>query len=171
MHTSRRAGLLALCTSVVLLAACSADPDEASSGSPRATAPPTAPPGTYGTPLDTAAPDPTAVATDPAPTEEARGSAAVQITYYGWNPDSSVVELNGFVPSLVEDGGTCTLTLTQAGASATATREATPNVTNTACGELVVPGDELAPGTWSAVLSYESAGSEGASAPVEVQVP
>jgi hypothetical protein len=121
--------------------------------------------------LDTSAPDPTEVATDPTPTVEARGDAAVQITYYGWNPGSAVVELGGFVHSLVEDGGTCTLTLTQGAATATASREATPNVTSTACGELVVPGDQLAPGAWSAVLSYESADSQGASEPVEVQVP
>jgi hypothetical protein len=171
MLTSRRAGRLLLCSSVALLAACSSSPDEAADGSPVRTAPPTQAPGTYGTPLDTAAPDPTAVATDPAPTTAARGNATVQITYYGWNPDSGVVELAGFVPSLVEEGGSCTLTLTQAGTSATATREATPNVTNTACGELVVPGDELAAGTWRAVLSYESPRSTGASEPVEVLVP
>lgn len=75
------------------------------------------------------------------------------------------------MPFLVEEGGTCTLTLTQGGASATASREATPNVTSTACGELVVPGDQLAPGTWDAVLAYESERSAGSTEPVEVQVP
>lgn len=173
MLTSRRTGLLAACASVALLAACSSSTDEASSGSPLSTASP----GTYGTPLDPTAPDPTDVATDPAPsaaptpTDGARGEATVQITYYGWNPGSSVVEVGGFVPFLVEEGGTCTLTLTQGGASATATREATPNVTSTACGELVVPGDQLAPGTWSAVLGYESERSTGTTEAVEVQVP
>jgi hypothetical protein len=173
MHTSRRTGLLAVCASVALLAACSSSSDEASSGSPLSTAAP----GTYGTPLDPTAPDPTDVATDPAPsaaptpTDGARGEATVQITYYGWNPAGSVVEVGGFVPFLVEEGGTCTLTLTQGAASATATREATPNVTSTACGELVVPGDQLAPGTWSAVLAYESDRSTGSTEAVEVQVP
>ncbi|MGY1754898.1 hypothetical protein [Blastococcus sp. SYSU D01042] len=171
MHTSRRAGRLAVCASVALLAACSSSTDEASQASSLSTVPP----GTYGQPLDPSAPDPTDVAIDPAPsaapTTVARGDAAVQITYYGWNPGSSVVEINGFVPTLVEEGGTCTVTLTQAGASVTATREATPNVTNTACGELTVPGEQLGAGAWSAVLSYESDGSSGASAPVEVQVP
>lgn len=173
MHLSRRAGLPLACAAVALLAACSSDPDETVRSSPLSTAAP----GTYGTPLDTSAPDPTEFATDPAPTaaptpsEEARGDAVVQITYYGWNPGSSVVELAGFVPSLVETGGTCTLTLTQGTASATATREATSNVTSTSCGELVVPGDELAPGAWSAVLAYESADSAGTSAAVEVLVP
>lgn len=173
MLTSRRAGRLAICASLTLLAACSSSTDEASSGSPLSTAPP----GTYGTPLDPTAPDPTEVATDPAPstapapTDGARGDATVQITYYGWNPGSSVVEVGGFVPFLVEEGGTCTLTLTQGSASATVTREATPNVSNTACGELVVPGDQLAPGTWSAVLAYESDSSTGATEAVEVQVP
>ncbi|MBN1093852.1 hypothetical protein JKP75_15610 [Blastococcus sp. TML/M2B] len=173
MLSSRRAGTLAACASLALLAGCSSSTDEASSGSPLSTAPP----GTYGTPLDPSAPDPTEVATDPAPstvpapTGGARADATVQITYYGWNPDSSVVEVGGFVPFLVEEGGTCTLTLTQGGASATASREATPNVTSTACGELVVPGDQLAPGTWDAVLAYESERSAGSTEPVEVQVP
>lgn len=173
MLTSRRTGLLTLCASVALLAACSDSGDEAPSGSPLSTAPP----GTYGAPLDTTAPDPTGVATDPAPstapapTSAARGDAVVQITYYGWNPGSSVVEVGGFVPFLVEEGGTCTLTLTQDAATATATRAATPNVTSTACGELTVPGDQLAPGTWSAVLAYESDRSAGVTGAVEVQVP
>lgn len=173
MLTSRRAGRLAVCASVALLAACSSSTDEPSSASSLSTAPP----GTYGEPLDTSAPDPTDVATDaapsttPAPTSGARGEATVQITYFGWNPGSGVVEVGGFVPSVVEEGGSCTLTLTQGAANASASREATANVTSTACGELVVPGDQLAPGTWSAVLSYESDGSSGASEPVEVQVP
>jgi hypothetical protein len=175
MHTSRRAGRLALCASVALLAACSSAPDETSGGSPLATAPP----GTYGVPLDSTAPDPTEVATDPTPTAAptptgttgSRRDAVVQITYYGWNQDTSVLEVGGFVHSLVEEGGACTLTLTQGSERATATREATPNVTSTACGELVVPGDQLAPGAWNAVLTYESADSEGESQPVEVLVP
>ena len=174
MLTSRRAGRLAVCASVALLAACSsASTDEASDGSPLSTAAPC----TYGEPLAPSAPDPTDVATDaapstsPAPTSGARREATVQITYSGWNPGSSVVEIGGFVPQLVEEGGSCTLTLTQGAASASASREATPDVSTTACGELTVPGDQLAPGTWSAVLSYESDRSSGASEPVEVQIP
>jgi hypothetical protein len=174
MLTSRRAGRLAVCASVALLAACSSSStDEASDGSPLSTAAP----GTYGEPLDTSAPDPTDVATDPAPSTSAapssgaRGEATVRITYSGWNAGSGVVEVGGFVPQLVEAGGSCTLTLTQGAASATASREATPDVSTTACGELTVPGDQLAPGTWSAVLSYESDTASGASDPVEVQVP
>jgi hypothetical protein len=163
MHISRRAGHLALCTSVLVLAACTSASDE----SPLASASP----GVYGTALDDSAPEPTEVARDAPPTIGATDDATVQITYFGWNPDLSAVELGGFAASVVETDGTCTLTLTKDGATATSSSAATPNVGTTACGEQLVPGDQLSRGTWTAVLTYDSPTSHGESAPVEVEVP
>ena len=163
MHTSRRAAHLALCTSVLLLAGCSSTPDESTLAD--------ASPGVYGTPLDASAAEPTEVARDAAPTIEASDDAEVQITYFGWNDDMRAVEVGGFVASVIETDGTCSLTLAKGGDTATTSSAATPNVTTTACGAQVVPGDELSRGTWTAVLTYDSPTSHGESAPVEVEVP
>ena len=161
MHISRRAGCLALCTSALLLAGCTSTPDEPAASEP----------GVYGTPLDASKPEPTFVATDAPQTTAAGDDVTVQITYFGWNPDAAAVELGGFVASVVEADGTCTLTLTKGQDSQTTSTAATPNVSNTACGEQLLPGDRLSSGTWSAVLSYDSPTSHGVSEPVEVEVP
>lgn len=162
MHIGRRAGRLALCTSVLLLAGCSSDDEPALADTP---------PGEYGTPLDVSEPVPTDVARDPEPTVGPSDDATVQITYSGFNEDLEVVEVGGFVASVVEDDGTCTLTLTKGSRTVTTSSPATSNVTTTACGEQVLPRDQVSAGRWTAVLSYESPTSRGASAPVEVEVP
>jgi hypothetical protein len=142
-------------------------------------------------------PEPTEVATDPpAPTTqeptdvatESPGTAArddespddgspdagvipIVLTYSGFTTASMAVEVDGYVPGIVEDGGTCTLTLTHGSESLTASVPGTANVKHTACGGAAVPRERLSPGTWTAVLSYESAGSRGSSEPARVVVP
>ena len=163
------------------LAACSAGGDAAdgagaagaaaeTSASPVATAPPSS------VTVDT-----TEVATDP-PAEdggaaEEDGSASgrprsvpVTTTYAGVLAGGSSVEAGGYV-DVVELGGTCTLTLTRDDAVETATAEATPAATTTACGGLAIPLSDLASGTWEAVLGYESDRSAGEAPAVEVEVP
>ncbi len=161
MHISRRAGCLALCTTALLLTGCTSTPEEQAASEP----------GVYGTPLDPSKPEPTFVATDEPQPIQASDDATVQITYFGWNADARAVELAGFVASVVEEDGACTLTLTKGDASRTTSIAATPNVSNTACGEQLLPGDQLSSGTWTAVLSYDSSTSHGVSEPVEVEVP
>jgi len=117
-------------------------------------------------------PDPDAgapVATDE-PVEVTASSVPVTITYYGWNTASGQVQVGGFVGGVVEDGGTCTLTLTKGGTKVTGTSEAVADATTTSCGEVAVPGDEVPAGTWTAVLAYSSDGHSGTSEPVDVEV-
>ncbi|SDE27737.1 hypothetical protein SAMN05660485_00422 [Blastococcus fimeti] len=166
MHTSRRTGLLAVCASVALLAACSSSTDEASSGSPLSTAPP----GTYGTPLDETVAPPSAVATDEpvevGPTDDGR----VFVTYSGWSQDGAF-QVSAYLPGVVENDGTCTLTMTSESGEATASGPASPDATSTACGGLSIAGADLGPGAWSAVVSYESGSSRASSDPIEVEIP
>jgi hypothetical protein len=183
MRTTWRVTCLGLMVLGPLLTACGGDDDnatdEASATSTSAAAPST---GVYGEPTDPDAGEPTQVATDTpaAPTSTAAPSSAPssstarvapRLTYFGWNADIGAVEAGGLVPSIVESGGRCTLTLTQGGSTAGATSEAVDNVTSTSCSEMVVPGDRLSPGTWQAVLSYESDTAAGASEPVDIEVP
>ncbi|WP_448615672.1 hypothetical protein [Modestobacter sp. URMC 112] len=109
---------------------------------------------------------------DPAATDAGGGprSVAVTTTYAGVLAGGSSVEAGGYV-GVVEQGGTCTLTLTRDDTVRTASAEGTPDATTTACGGLAVPLSDLASGTWEAVLGYESDRSSGEAPAVEVEVP
>lgn len=118
------------------------------------------------------------VATDPTPSTvptagSSGGTARVQvvITYADANPDGGGIEVDGFVPGVVESNGRCTLRLTNGQRSAEVSGDAQPNASTTSCGALVVPADQVSAGTWGAVLSYASATSAGSSSLVDVVVP
>ena len=94
----------------------------------------------------------------------------VVVTYYGWNAGERRVQVGGYVTGVVEEGGTCTLTLTKDGATVTVEGAARPDAVTTACGQLTVSGARLSAGTWQAVLSYASDSATGAAAAVPVEV-
>lgn len=182
MRTNWRATCLGLMVLGPLLTACGSDDDGAKAAGAKdeaaatSSAAPTS--GVYGQPTDPDAGEPTELATDsPAATPSTSAPAASgvavspRLTYFGWNADISAVEAGGIVPAIVEAGGRCTLTLSQGGTEVDVSSEAIDNVTSTSCAEMVISGDQLAPGTWRAVLSYESATARGVSEAVEVQVP
>ena len=132
-----------------------------------------APPAVYGSDDVPTRPDPTDVATDPPAEASSAGSdVPVVVTYSGWQDTSAAVEVGAYVGGLVEDGGTCTLTLTKGGEEVATSTAGMADASSTSCGSgLTVPGVELASGTWSAVVSYESATSSGSSDDVAVEVP
>jgi hypothetical protein len=110
------------------------------------------------------------VATTSTPGGTAR-PVSVALGYADWDAANSVVEAAGFVTDVVEDGGTCTLTLTKGTATVTATRTGAADATTTNCGRLTVPGASVLPGAWQVSLTYRSATSFGTSAALTVQVP
>jgi hypothetical protein len=179
MHWSWRRVVLGavVASSVAATAACgSADgTTSAADDSPgsAATAAASTSPGVYGAPIDPTKPDPTDVATD-APvtvTPNADGGLPVVLTFADWNGTTEAVEVDGYLAGIVEDGGSCTLTLTQGGTTVTAEVPGTADAATTSCGGAAVPGRQLAPGTWTAVLGYRSGTTTGSSAPAEVTVP
>jgi hypothetical protein len=118
-------------------------------------------------------PEPTpgqAVATD-AKAPASGGVVNAVITQAGWGPSGTAVEVSGFVSGVVEDGGTCRVTLTRDGETVTAEHEGMADASTTVCGAIEVGDQEMTSGWWQAVLSYESATSAGASAPMDVLVP
>lgn len=189
MRTTWRATCLGFLALGPLLTACGGDDggttaDEAATSTSSSEAPSTeAPPSTgingeevdpdAGEPSEVATDTPPAPATSTAPSGSGGSSTAVapRLTYFGWSADRGAVEAGGIVPSIVESGGRCTLTLTLGGSTADASSEAIDNVTSTSCGEMLVPGDRLSPGTWRAVLTYASDSAEGTSEPVDIEVP
>lgn len=186
----RRALATVTLAAVCALPACSSgDTDEAaaaapppspspSAGSPAPEETPTAGTGSPSAPEETAEPT-----EEPAPEEDAEeeepeatdpprpGSADVVLSSAYWDPAEAALLADGYVGSVVEEGGTCTLEVSREGSVVRATAEGLADATTTVCGGLALPGDELGPGTWSVVLRYESDGASGESAPLEVEVP
>ncbi|SEU00094.1 hypothetical protein [Geodermatophilus poikilotrophus] len=108
-----------------------------------------------------------AVATD-APRPE---DTDVVLSFAVWDPATSSVQASGYVSPLVEDGGTCTLDLTQGDRTVSVSSAALADATTTACTDLVVPGEDLAAGTWVLQLHYASDTAEGTSGALSVEVP
>ena len=121
-----------------------------------------------GTPVDTE--PPTSVAVDPTVSREA-GQVSVTLTRARWDAGTSSVRAAGFVGGVIESDGTCTLTLSRGSEARTAEAAGAADATTTTCAGLAVPGDQLSAGTWTAVLSYDSADSSGSSQPLTVTVP
>jgi hypothetical protein len=113
--------------------------------------------------------EPSLVATD-APATTSGDQVQVVLTYASFDAASGTVQANGFAAGLIEDGGTCTLTLTQGGDTVTATSTAAADASTTSCG-LLETAAGLAGGTWDAVLTYSSDNARGESEAVEVTVP
>ena len=101
-----------------------------------------------------------------------RSQVTPLVTYAGPSTDGSGTEVSGFVPDLVESGGTCTTTLTSQAGGEThhLSTEAEADASTTICFAVVFPASDLAPGTWDAVIAYESASSAGSSATTSVEV-
>ena len=112
--------------------------------------------------------EPSEVATD-APRSTSAGRVDVVLTYVMFDEPSGSVQASGFASGVVENGGTCTLTLTREGTEVTATTTASADAQDTSCGLLESPAG-LAAGTWEAVLTYSSAEAHGESASREVSV-
>ena len=189
-RTPRRAATAFLSGLLVLaVAACTSDPDpvpspptvttlptETPSAQPSPTTPVGSPTtGETGKPTDDATTEaPSDATTDEPPTipPPSAGVTAVTVTtsYWGFDRDSGSAFANGYA-NVVDQGGRCTLSLTKGSLTAMAQTNATADATTTACGEITVPGSELSPGTWQAVISYASPSSSGQSDPVEIVVP
>lgn len=106
----------------------------------------------------------------PLPTDAAGRAAVSPVITYA-DVSGGVLEAAGFVPSVIEDGGTCTLVATGPAGSREASVSGTANAQNTSCGRMTIPEDQLTPGSWSVTLRYASPRAEGTSAPVTVTVP
>jgi hypothetical protein len=115
-------------------------------------------------------PGPSASAS-PSATPAALRSVGVNATYSGWDPGAGDVVAGGFVADVIENGGTCTLTLTRDGVVVSGSAEATADATTTSCGEMRAGDPALVSGTWDAVVSYASDRSTGQSAVFSVVIP
>lgn len=142
-------------------------PSASASASPSASATPTQ------TPDETPSAEPTQAPAEEGPADpdaSGRTAVTVQVTFAGWQEAAATVEVGGYA-DVIESDGRCVLALTQAGTTVTREVAALPDATTTSCGTLSVPGTDLAPGTWTATLSYESTTATGTSEPLTIEVP
>ena len=144
---------LVLAAAVALVAGCSSS---GADGGPTAEQP-----------VPNQVPDDVAAVTDPPRPSD----TDVVLSFVGWDEDTASVQVSGYVTPVVEDGGTCTVDLTRGDVTVEAGGPTLADATTTVCGGLTVPGDQLSPGTWEAVLRYESPRTAGASEPLTVEVP
>jgi hypothetical protein len=171
------APLSALAVALTVAACTGGTPGPAASPTPSSTTSvtpsPTATPTTTPDPVATSAPEPGttpgATPTTP-PAGDGRSVVDVVVSFAGWEAEVAAVEVSGFVP-VVESDGVCRLVLTSGTGEVAVEQPATPDASTTACGWMSVGRDQLAPGTWTAVLTYASGTSVGTSAPARVEVP
>lgn len=84
--------------------------------------------------------------------------------------DSQDIEANGYITSVIEDDGTCTLTLERQGQKVTKSKQALPDAQGTVCGLLTVERSRLSAGEWSATITYSSAKYQGTSNERKIKV-
>ncbi|MGY1783140.1 hypothetical protein [Geodermatophilus sp. SYSU D01036] len=139
--------------------------------SPSVPSSPPPPGGGAGSPVAVVTPPaPEEVATDAPPTS---GDTALQavLTAVSWDAGRAAVRAAGYVSGAVEDGGTCTLTLTSGATVLTATSEGLADASTTSCGQIRVTDPRLTAGTWQAVLGYASGAGRATSDATAVVVP
>lgn len=98
-----------------------------------------------------------------APKTSSGKKAVTPVITYATYKDG-MAEIQAYIPGLFEDGGSCTLTLTQASQTVTKQVPALANVSTTDCQRFNVPrADFPASGTWKVIINYSSTTAEGAS--------
>lgn len=122
-----------------------------------------------------ASPSPTAVAT-PEPTGPIVGApagAAVKPDIFLATVDTSggVLRIVVSVPGIYEDGGVCTVKVTDGSVVLQESNTGESDATSTACGLFTFPLDDLPAGTATILASYQSAKHAGSSDPTTVTIP
>jgi len=107
--------------------------------------------------------------TTPPTTPGQKKTVTPVITSWGFNTFTQQVEVTGYVGGVIENGGTCTLTLEKSGQKVTESKTAIADAQTTSCGLMTVTGNRLSPGNWTAMLSYTSSNVEGSSEPRTVE--
>lgn len=107
--------------------------------------------------------------TTPPATPGQKKSVTPVITSWGYNAITQQAEVSGYVGGIIENGGTCTLTLEKSGQKVTESKAAIADAQTTSCGLITVARNRLSPGNWTATLSYSSDNAEGTSQPRSVE--
>ena len=125
------------------------------------------------TPTPTAEPTETAPAPKPTPNPTpTKDRAKAEVVILSSMADlNDGIEVIAQVATVAETGGTCTLTVSQAGTKKSISAAAEANVTETQCFPLRLPVVGFAPGTATFTVSYESELYQGLSAINQIVIP
>lgn len=74
------------------------------------------------------------------------------------------------VPSIVENGGTCTAMLVKGGDQVKASSNGFANASITNCTPIHIPRDEFSSGEWKVTVEYNSPNAYGVSEPVTIKI-
>ena len=118
------------------------------------------------------APAPATTTPSPSSTPSGSPAATAVVSLAGVDLDGGNVSIAGYVSGVIEEGGTCTFTLTPDSGAAPVTVSTTgiENVRTTSCGTAQVPIDRFARGGWSATLAYSSPANTLTSAPLKLEI-
>jgi hypothetical protein len=84
---------------------------------------------------------------------------------------NGVLRVVANVPGIYEDGGICTVKVTDGSVVLQKQNAGESDATSTACGLFTFGLSDLPSGTATIVVSYQSASHTGSSAPTEVTIP
>lgn len=90
-------------------------------------------------------------------TNQTSSTSGQQVTPVITNDSPSNVR--AYIPSIVEDGGTCTATYTQGSVSRTGSSTSVANVSDTVCPAISISG--VSGGVWTLTYTYSSSTSKG----------
>lgn len=92
------------------------------------------------------------------------------ITRYGWDAASRTASAVAILPGKVINNGTCTLSLTLAATTLTASKPSTSDASSTDCGLLKINSAALTPGSWSGSVSFSGGGTTATSTSFAIEV-
>jgi len=99
------------------------------------------------------------------------GLKTVQVAVTYSSVTGNNFEIRSFVSGVVENGGTCTATLSQGSQVVTQASSGTINSSTTQCGTIDIPMSKFSSaGSWSLVVTYKSSTSSGTSGSMEVSL-
>jgi hypothetical protein len=99
----------------------------------------------------------------PPPQQNSNQKTGVTLVFGYIEVRDGQVNSNGFISTIIEEGGTCTLTLKKGSRLAQATSLSLADAQSTVCGLMQINTSELSGGEWSATISYSSDKYEGVS--------
>ena len=103
--------------------------------------------------------------------EEQNVLASVFVPFARWNEALGAVQLTVIVTTRVDAEGVCTIVASRGSRSAIVSVDAIADASTMTCANVVLDPEQMDPGDWSIVVSYQSGDFTAVSDPVVVVVP
>lgn len=106
-----------------------------------------------------------------APSNDAKpsGEVTVALSRWNWIAAKQTISVAGFLPGVVENGGTCTLEATNGSTTVSESQPATVDAHQTVCA-LNLTDPKVTAGQWTVTMHYDGPSGSGTSAPAQISV-